>query len=112
MAGDVEKVLKVLVAGTEQGPDRAGPLVDVSRFSFPGVITQECSIQTRVRVLHELHLQHPHICIASGWDFHLFVSQQPYLKTHHLKRSFAEHRSLYYLIINITGWRKRKKVQK
>lgn len=61
MAGDVEKVLKVLVAGTEQGPDRAGPLVDVSRFSFPGVITQECSIQTRVRVLHELHLQHPHI---------------------------------------------------
>lgn len=60
MAGDVEKVLKVLVAGTEQGPDRACPLVDVARFSLSGVITQECSIQTRVCVLHQLNLQHPH----------------------------------------------------
>lgn len=44
MAGDVEKVLKVLVAGTEQGPDGACPLVDVSRFPLAGVVTQECSV--------------------------------------------------------------------
>lgn len=63
MAGDVEKILKVLVAGTEQGPDRACPLVDVLRFSLPSVITQECSVQTGVCVLHQLHLQHTNMSV-------------------------------------------------
>lgn len=84
MAGDVEKVLKVLVAGTEQRPDRARPLVDTSRFPLSGVITQECSIQTRVCVLHQLHLQHPHTfalllvkCVVFFLPplFHLFAAK-------------------------------------
>lgn len=52
MTWDVEKVLEVFIASSQQGPDRACPLVEVTNFSLSGVIAQERTIQTRVCVLY------------------------------------------------------------
>ena len=57
VAGDVEEVLEVLVAGAQQGPDGAGAFEDVARLPLAGVVAEEGSVQTRVRVLHQLDLQ-------------------------------------------------------
>lgn len=46
MARDVEKVLEVLVASAEQGPDRAGALVDVAGLSLTSIVAQERAVQT------------------------------------------------------------------
>ena len=56
MTGYVEKVLEVLVASAEQGPDGAGALEDVAGLSLPAVVAQERAIETRVRVLDQFHL--------------------------------------------------------
>lgn len=52
MAGDVEEILEVLVPAAEQGPNRAGALVDVPRLPLTSVVAQEGAVKTRVRVLH------------------------------------------------------------
>lgn len=56
VAGDVKKVLEVLVSAAEQGPHRAGAFVDVPRLPLAGVVAQEGAIKTRVCVLHQLDL--------------------------------------------------------
>lgn len=57
MAGDVEKVLEVLVAVAQERPRGAGAFIDVTRLTLFRVIAQEGAVQTRVRVLNQLHLQ-------------------------------------------------------
>lgn len=46
MAGDVEKVLEVLVPATEQGPHGTGAIVDVSCLPLASVVTEEGAIKT------------------------------------------------------------------
>ena len=57
MAGDVEEVLEVLVAGAQQGPDGAGAFEGVAGLPLAGVVAEEGAVQTGVRVLHQLDLQ-------------------------------------------------------
>lgn len=49
--------MKVLIASSQEGPHRAGPLVDVALLSLTGVVGQECAVEARVRVLYQLDLQ-------------------------------------------------------
>lgn len=56
MAGDVEEVLEVLVSGAQQGPHRAGALIDVLGLPLAGVVAQKGAIETGVGVLHQLDL--------------------------------------------------------
>lgn len=44
MAGDVEKVLEVLVPATEQGPHGTGTIVDVPCLPFTTVVTEEGTV--------------------------------------------------------------------
>lgn len=56
MAEDIEEVLEVLVSSTQQGPHRAGALVDVLRLPLASIVAQKRAVKTRVRVLHQLDL--------------------------------------------------------
>ena len=46
VSGYVEKVLEILVAGAEQGPDGACALVDTAGLSLPSVVAQEGAVET------------------------------------------------------------------
>lgn len=48
--------MEVLVAGSQEGPHGAGPLIDVTLLSLTGVVGQEGAVEAGVRVLHQLHL--------------------------------------------------------
>lgn len=48
--------MKVLIAGSQEGPHRAGSLVDVTLFSFTGVVGQERAVEAGVCVLHQFDL--------------------------------------------------------
>lgn len=56
-ARHVEQVVKVLVAGPQEGPHRAGSLVDVVHLSLAGAVPKEGPVEAGIRVLHQLHLQ-------------------------------------------------------
>lgn len=45
--------MKVLIASSQEGPHRAGPLVDVAFLSLTGVVGQERAVQAGVCVLHQ-----------------------------------------------------------
>lgn len=47
--------MEVLVASSQKGPHRAGPLIDVALFSLTGVVGQERAIETGVRVLYQFN---------------------------------------------------------
>lgn len=47
--------MEVLIAGSQESPHRAGPLVDVALLSLTGVVGQERAIEARVRVLHQFY---------------------------------------------------------
>lgn len=49
--------MKVLIAGSQESPHRAGPLVDVALLSLTGVVGQERAIEAGVRVLHQFDLE-------------------------------------------------------
>lgn len=57
MAGDIEKVLEVLVSGAQKRPDGACAFINVTSVSLFRVIAQERAVETRVCVLNQLHLQ-------------------------------------------------------
>lgn len=48
--------MKVLIASSQEGPHRAGPLVDVAFLSLTGVVGQERAVQAGVCVLHQFDL--------------------------------------------------------
>ena len=48
--------MEVLVAGSQEGPHGAGPLVDVTLLPLTGVVGQEGAVEAGVRVLYQLHL--------------------------------------------------------
>lgn len=49
--------MKVLIASSQEGPHRAGPLVDVTLFSFTWVVGQERAVEAGVCVLHQFDLE-------------------------------------------------------
>lgn len=49
--------MKVLVAGPQESPHRAGPLVDVALLSLAGVVGQERAVEAGIRVLHQFDLE-------------------------------------------------------
>jgi hypothetical protein len=51
--------MKVLVASSQECPHRARPFIDVALLSLAGVVGQECAVETRVCVLHQLYLGSP-----------------------------------------------------
>ena len=57
MAGDVEEVLEVLVAGAQQGPDGAGAFEGVAGLPLAGVVAEEAAVEAGVCVLHQLDLR-------------------------------------------------------
>lgn len=54
--GGVEHVSEGAVGRSEERPNRAGFLLDASVLALLPAVTQERPEQTRVRVLHQLHL--------------------------------------------------------
>lgn len=49
--------MKVLIASSQEGPHRAGSLVDITLFSFTGVVGQERAVEAGVCVLHQFDLE-------------------------------------------------------
>lgn len=54
----VEKIVEVLIASPQEGPDGAGTLVDVVHLSLAGAVPKEGPIEAGICVLHQFHLQH------------------------------------------------------
>lgn len=49
--------MEVLIASSQEGPDRAGTLVDVVHLSLAGAVPKKGPIEAGIRVLHQFHLQ-------------------------------------------------------
>lgn len=77
VAGDVKKVLEVLVSAAKQGPHRAGAFVDVPCLPLAGVVAQEGAVKTRVCVLHQLDLDTKGET-DHGWQLSIFHNKKMY----------------------------------
>lgn len=52
----VEEIVKIFVASSQEGPHRAGAFGNVVHLSLAGAISKEGTIKARVCVLYQLHL--------------------------------------------------------
>lgn len=63
--------MEVLIASSQEGPYRAGPLVDVAFLALTGVVGQERAVEAGVCVLHQFDLEYrANLLVPGGLSHH------------------------------------------